>query len=116
MSGNDLNAEQKAVPCVEPAPEIGLVVRFNGQQQPVILKVDEPETLNFGSFPIELEVVQVIRKKVRPAKAPPWYYIIKNDQGVVARIRAMTEEDARRIFYQRSDEFTSITSIEPELE
>lgn len=115
MSGNHIPIGGHAVPSVEPAPEIGLVVRFNGQQMPVILKVDEPETLHFGTFPIELEVVQVIRKKVRPASKPPYYWIIKNDQGVVARIRAMTEEDARRIFYQRSPEFTSITSIEPEI-
>lgn len=112
MAGNHANIEDTAKPVVEPAPQVGLVVRFNGCQQPVILDVDQPQTLNFGTFPIEVEVKQIIRKKLRPAKAPPYTYIIKTASGE-HRIRSMDEINAARIFGQRNAE--EILSIEPEI-
>lgn len=110
---HDINPEDKAVPCVEPAPEIGIVVRFNGQQQPAILTVDQPETIRFGTFEVEVTAVQIIRKKIRPAKAPPWNYLIVADDGTEHTIRAMDEACAARIFARQTDK--TIFSIEPEI-
>ena len=117
MSGfhQDINVDDKATPCVEPAPEIGIVVRFGDRKQPAILTVDEPTTLHFGTFEVEVTVVDVIRKKIRPASKPPYHWIIKNDEGTTEKIRAMSEENARRLFYQRHGIDSEIVEIEAEI-
>lgn len=112
MSGNHADIGDKAVPSIEKAPDVGLVVRFNGMQLPVMMTVGETQTLNFGTFPVEIKVVQVVRKKPRPTSGPPYTFIIKHDGGET-RIRSNDEANAERIFRQRSQ--NKILSIEAEI-
>ena len=83
--------------------DIRIVVRFNGQQLPAILSVGEPQTLDFGSFPVEIEAVQIIRKPRRPSGKPPYTYIFLTEDGVRTKVRAKDKANARRIFRQRNN-------------
>jgi hypothetical protein len=112
MAGNHIKVDDKAGAVVEPAPEVGLVIRFNGQQQPVMLKVGETETLDFGSLPVEVKVVQIVRKPIRPAKKPPYIWVAELSDGTETRVRAMTERQARRMACRQSGE--DILGIYPE--
>jgi hypothetical protein len=114
MTADNVNLGGHAVPCVEPAPEIGIVVRFGDRQKPRILNVGIPEVFQFGNFPVEVEVVEVIRKKPRPAHKPPYHWIVKTATRV-ARIRAMDERNARRIFMENHGSGEEILSIEAEI-
>lgn len=113
MAGNELEVEDKAGAVVEPAPEVGLVIRFNGQQQPTMLKVGETRTLDFGSFPVEVKVVQIVRKPLRPARKPPYVWVVELSNGKEAEVRAMTERQARRMACRESGE--DILGIYPKL-
>lgn len=114
MAGNHIKVEDTAASHVEPAPEIGVVVRFNGGQQPALLAVGEPQTLKFGTFAVEVEVVQINRKKPRPSRKPPYFWIIESNDGNESKVRAMTEKQARRMF-MRQNEGLEILEIYPEL-
>ena len=109
-----MNINDTAVPCVEPAPDVNLVVSFGGQTRVVKLRAGGEETVEFGNFPVKLEVTSVERKRVRPAGKPPYYWIIKTSSWN-DRIRAMTEENARRLFYQRFRTDEDIVEIYPEI-
>lgn len=115
MAGNHIHVDDTAGSVVEPAPTVGVVVRFNGQQQPAILSVGEPQTLDFGSFPIEVEVVQIIRSKPRPSRKPPYTWIIESDDGEQYKVRSIAEKQARRMFL-RNNEGRKILEIYPELD
>ena len=112
MAGNHIQVEDQAGAVVEPAPEVGLVIRFNGQQQPVMLTVGETRTLDFGSFPVEVKVAQIVRKRDRPAKKPPYTWIVELSDGSETRVRAMTERQARRMACRESG--LDILGIYPE--
>lgn len=103
MAGNHMSFSQRTGASVEPAPDVGIVVRFNGQQQPAILTVGKPETIQFGTFPVEIELTEIIRKRVRPAHKPPYIWVIRTESGETM-IRTKDEINAARIFGQKSDE------------
>lgn len=71
-------------------------------------------TIRFGTFEVEVEVVEVTREKIRPAKAPPYHWTIKTASRV-ASIRAMDEENARRLFHRGSGCDEDILEIYPEM-
>lgn len=114
-NGNRLKVSGEAVPCVEPAPKIGIVVRFGGCQAPAILTVGEPQTLHFGTFRVEVEVVDVIRQKIRPAKKPPYNWIVRTTCGYEVPIRAMNEDNALRLFRRQEGDEWQIEEIRPEI-
>lgn len=113
MAGNFIKVDDKAGAVVEPAPEVGLVIHFNGQQQPTMLKVGETRTLDFGSFPVGVKVVQIVRKPNRPAKKPPYTWVVELSDGTETKVRAMAERQARRMACRESGE--DIIGIYPEI-
>lgn len=114
MAGNHTNLDGEAKPCVEPAPDIDLSVWFNGQLLRATVRAGETETLDFGTFPVKVRVDRVKRRRVRPAGKPPYHWIIKTESWS-DKIRAMSEENARRLFYQRFGTDEDILEIYPEI-
>lgn len=102
MSNQNVRLGDAAKPVIEPAPEVGVVVRFNGQQKVGILKIGESSTFQFGTFPVEVELVEIYRKKQVPTTGPPYHWRIVTTCGYERTIRAMDEDNALRIF--RADE------------
>lgn len=106
-----MNLDGEAIPCVEPAPDVTVAVSFNGQRQEVTLRPNSPETVQFGTFPVTVEVTTVARKKIRPAKRPPYFYVITTTCGYQREIRAMDEDNALRLFRESEGDEWQISDI-----
>jgi hypothetical protein len=114
MEGNHANLEGEAKPCVEPAPDVELIVSYGGKRETLTLKPGDDEIVKIGQIPVKLRVGSVKRKKIRPASKPPYHWVIKTASWS-DRIRAMDEENARRLFYQRFGTDENIVEIYPEI-
>lgn len=101
MEGNIVKVGDNAAPVVEPPPDVTLTLTLNGQKRTVKVKAGGATAISFGTIPVHVSVDKVERKKNRPASGPPYYWIIKTE-SIVSRIRAMTEDDAKRIFHSRT--------------
>ena len=84
LAGNRLNVRSTPASVIEPAPDIGVIVRFNGQQLPAVLSLGEAETLQFGNFTVEIEPVEIIPKlPVTNDRGPIKYqYTFKSAAGI----------------------------------
>jgi len=117
MSGNKAKINSKAEFEIVRAKrkDVGLLVRFNGQQLPVMLAEGETRTLNFGNFPVEIEVVEVVKPEPKvstPAGPRTRRFRFVGPTGVDQSLLARDEADAWDRFTKRNGKLENITISE----
>jgi len=101
MAGSRLPIQNKVKASVQRAPDVGVVVKCNGLQMPAILTLGQPETIPFGNFEIEIEVVELVAKPEQ--EVTTWLWTIKGkpfgDRTVAVReYLCMTAKEARDLW------------------
>ncbi len=114
MSGSKLKLGQESSASIDPAPDVGVLVRFNGQQLPAILSLGKKETINFGNFQVEILPVEIISKpKLKPNRKPiPRRFKFTTD-AVVRYYSGASEDEAFALFCRRNgDHDRNLVEIE----
>jgi hypothetical protein len=75
MAGNVLPIQSKIKASVQNAPDVGVVVKFNGQSLPAILTLGEAQELQFGNFTVSVEAVDLVPKPEH--EVTTWLWTIK---------------------------------------
>jgi hypothetical protein len=79
MAGSILPIEGKVVASVVNPPDVGVVVKFNGQSMPAILSLGKSEDVQFGNFTVSIEAVDIIYPK--PSEVAVWLWTMRSTIG-----------------------------------
>lgn len=113
-----INVKDKVDPTIEKPPKVTVQVRCNGQLHEIELDFDKPTNIKWAGRtipPVQIKVVDIEKQKPLPVDGPPYKYVIDYtsvplQRGVLEKfkprqtvIRAMTEENAKRIFWRNME-------------
>jgi hypothetical protein len=110
-AGNHVNWESTAGASVEPPPRVVLVLTNvrSMTETKVSVKLGETVETDIG---VEVEVVEVVRAKLRPANKPPYKFLITATDGSYRVVRSMDEANAVRLWHNSNDEPLTVESVE----
>ena len=111
MSGSRLPLGGTASYEIVRAKQVGLLVSLNGTRSPVMIAVGETRVVNLGTFPVEIEVVEI----AEPKPPTPSRFRFVGPTGVNQTVLAIDEAEAWRLFIQRNGPMDNITISEVSL-
>lgn len=110
---HSLDIDDTAQPVIERAPEVELLVRYDGSAKSVSLKPGEYSTIDFNGFNVAVEVVKVNRPKPVPVMGPPYRFLIQCTDGYERVIRSMEESLAVKHFHRTENVEREILDVFP---